>query len=160
MPITEIKHHLDGRIERFTCDVVQLLPGNFAIVRYVGQRDKPLQDGPLSLPAGEIHTLAYFWEGRNFLVYKLAPADGILLGYRFDVCQDVCITRDKIEFVDLLLDLWADPAGKIHVLDEDEVDAHITLGLLTQQQLTIVERTKRFLLENYREILAEIAQAT
>jgi len=160
MQITEVKHHLDGQIERFECDVVELQPGSHAILRYVGYRDKPLRDGRLYLPAGAIHTLAFFWQERDFLVYKLLSPDGTLYGHRFDVCQDVCITKEKIEFVDLLLDLWVDPSGEIHVLDEEEVEEQKARGLLTKQQLQVIEETKRYLLGNYRQILIEIAQAS
>lgn len=157
MQITEIKQHLNGRTERFKCDVVELQTRNYAILRYVAQRDKPLEDGPLHLPAGAIQTLAFFWEGRNFLIYKLMSPDGKLYGHRFDVCQDVRITSENIQFVDLLLDLWVDPSGAIQTLDEEEVEMYKASGLLTEQQLAIIEETKRFLMGNYREILAEIA---
>lgn len=160
MQVTEIKHHLDGRIERFTCDVAQLQPAKHAILRYVGHRDKPLRDGPLYLPAGEISTLAFFWEDRNFLVYKLMSPDGVLLGHRFDICEDVRITPEKIQFVDLLLDLWVDPSGQIHVLDDNEVEEYRSLGMLTPSQLKIIHEAKHFVLNNYCQILVEIAHAT
>ncbi len=38
------------------------------------------------------------------------------------------ITQERIEQVDLLLDVWVDPAGNIQVLDEDEFAADTTLS--------------------------------
>jgi hypothetical protein len=53
-----------------------------------------------------------------------------------------------------------DPSGEIHVLDEEEVEEQKARGLLTKQQLQVIEETKRYLLGNYRQILIEIAQAS
>ncbi len=64
MRITEIKRHLDGRAERFVCDVVELVPGGRAALHYATRLESPLRDGPLCLPAGELHTRAYFWTDR------------------------------------------------------------------------------------------------
>jgi hypothetical protein len=157
MQILEIKYHLDGRVERFVCAVVELTSGR-AILRYVGRRHKPLTDGPLYLPAGEFVTLAFFWEGRHYLIYKLLSPSGKLLGHRFDICEDVRITQATIHWKDLVLDLWVDPFEQIHVLDEDEVEEHKARGLLSPQQLNIIQETKGFLLEHYREVLDEIAR--
>lgn len=156
MRIMEVKRHLDGRIERFICDVVELHPDR-AILSYLWHRDELLRDGPIHLPAGEILTLAFYWQGRNYLIYKLMAPNGRLFGHRFDICDDVHITRDSISWLDLALDLWVDPAGGIHVLDEEEVEAYKVQGLLTGPQLKIIQETKSHLLLNYREILAEVA---
>ncbi len=156
--ITEIKHHLDGRIEHFICEVVEL-ESDRAILRYKGHRDHPLRDGPLYLPAGEIVTWAFYWEGRNYLIYKLISSAGLLYGHRFDICADVCITQETIHWRDLVLDLWVDPSEQIYVLDEEEVAEYKARGLFTKKQLGVIEETKRHLLENYREILAEIEGA-
>jgi hypothetical protein len=154
MKITETKIHLDGRREPFACDALILRP-DLAIVNFIWNREKPLQDGPIYLPAGEIHTRAHFWRDRNFLMYKITLADGTLLGHRFDVCEKVQISKE-ITWVDLLLDLWVEPNGQIYVLDEDEVRDFQSRGLLAKNHLQIIEDTKEHLLKNYSQIIDEL----
>ncbi|MBI1729152.1 DUF402 domain-containing protein [Candidatus Acetothermia bacterium] len=156
MKIIETKIHLDGRREEFACDAVVLKP-DVAIVNFIWNREKPLRDGPIYLPAGEIHTRAHFWRDRNYLIYKITLADGTLLGHRFDVCEKVQISRE-ITWVDLLLDLWVEPSGQIHILDEDEMHESQTRGLLTQDNLQIISSTKEHLLKKYRQIIEELEE--
>lgn len=157
MKITEIKRHLDGREERFQCDVLTLRADR-AVVRFEFHQDDPRRDGPFYLPAGTIVTHAYFWEDRHYLVYKLMGSDGTLYGHRFDVCEHVHISRARkeVRWTDLMLDLWIDAKGAIYPLDEDEVERAHARGWLTQRQLEIIEETKAHVLEGYRRILREI----
>lgn len=158
MKIIEIKRHLDGRAEHFECELISMKPAE-AIIRYVWHRDKPFRDGPIYLPAGDSITLAFYWEDRHFLIYKLMAADETLYGYRFDICEDVKIYSDKIIWADLIVDLWADPENKITVLDEEEVEAFKARGLLTPRQLVIIQSTTQYLLSHYQQLLAEIHHA-
>ena len=47
-----------------------------------------------------------------------------------------------------------------YLLDEHEVEEYRSRGMLTPLQLKIIDETKHFVLNNYREILAEIAHAS
>ncbi len=152
--ITEIKRHLDGREERFECELVSMKPGE-AVVRFIWHRDRPFRDGPIYVPAGDNITLAFYWEDRHFLIYKLMASDGALLGHRFDICEDVRIHSDEIIWTDLVLDLWVAPEDRIHVLDEEEVGIYKRRGLLTPRQLEIIEQTKQYLLKNHPTLIAE-----
>ena len=156
--ITEIKRHLDGREERFECELVSMELGE-AVIRYVWHRDQPFRDGPIYLPAGDTITWAFYWEGRHFLVYKFMAADGKLFGHRFDICEKVKIRPDTISWTDLMLDLWVDPRNKIHVLDEEEVEISKARGLLAPHHLKIIEQTKHHLLEKHKIILGEVTRA-
>jgi hypothetical protein len=155
MKITEIKTHIDGRIEKFECELLSLSQ-NFAIVEFIWDRDEPHIDGPMFLPAGKIYTHAYFWEDRNYLIYKISEENGNHLGVRFDVCMNVSIEPDLITFDDLVLDLWIDSRNKIHVLDEDEVESFGVSGLLSAEQLELIEKTKTHLVENHQEIIESL----
>lgn len=150
--ITEIKRHLDGREERFECELVSMQPGE-AVIRYFWHRDQSFRDGPIHLPAGDTITWAFYWEGRHFLVYKFMAADGTLFGHRFDICEGVKIHSDTIIWGDLVLDLWVDPHNRIHLLDEEEVEICKAKGLLTSPQRKIIEHTKEYLLRNYKRII-------
>jgi len=155
MKITEIKRHIDGRVEEFVCDVVEL-KNDSAIVHHIWNRDEHLIDGPFSLPAGEIHTQAYFWSDRNYLIYAISTADGELLGHRFDICENVHISSELISFDDLELDLWVDRENNIHVLDEADVEAHVKSGRISLDQLELIDETKSFLVENHHQVIRNL----
>ena len=151
MTITEVKHHLDGREERFECDLL-LMGDDVALVRFAFSQDRPYEDGPFRLPTGQIVTLAAFWENRSYLVYRLIDEDGQLIGHRFDVCADVRL-GDEIHYTDLLLDVWMPPDGSIHVLDEHEVEAAIADGLISRAQAAHIGETRQYLQANAAHVV-------
>lgn len=160
MRIVEVKRHLDGREERFVCDVLELIEGERAVVRWRSVLERALEDGPLRIPPGPLVTLGYFWADRPYLVYRMMrPApDGTLLGHRFDICTDVAIGREEIRYLDLLVDVWVDAHGEFHVLDEDELEEARDRGMLSPEQLLLIEETLKELRARYREILAALPE--
>ena len=156
MQIVEVKRHLDGREERFVCDLLDILPGERAVVRWQTRLETPLEDGPLHIPAGPLVTLGYFWADRNYLIYEMMRpgSDGTLWGHRFDICTEVSITPEEIRYLDLLVDVWVNVQQDFFVLDEDELQDARARGLLTPEQLRIVETTLQELRAHYREVLA------
>ena len=156
--IVEVKRHLDGREERFVCEVLALKEGEHAAVRWETRLERALEDGPLRIPPGPLVTLGYFWADRTYLVYKMMRPgpQGKLWGHRFDVCTDVTITAREIRYLDLIVDVWVDPRGNFYVLDEDELREARARGLLTPDRGEIVDRTLEELRARYREVLAEL----
>ncbi len=154
MTIIEVKHHLDGREERFDCELL-LHRDVVAMVRFGFRQDEPHEDGPFRLPMGHIVTLAAFWEDRPYLIYRLSDARGDLLGHRFDVCANVRIDHE-IHYTDLLLDIWMPPDGSIHVLDEDEVAEAEATGWMNESQATIVREAQRYLQRHAEDVAREL----
>ncbi len=158
MQIVEVKRHLDGREEHFVCDVVELVPGERAVVLWQTQLEEPLRDGPLYIPAGPLVTKGYFWTGRNYLVYKMMRPgpDGALWGHRFDICTDVEITEREIRYLDLLVDVWVDAQGRLSVLDEDELAQARERRLLRPEHERTIDAALRELEAHCAGILAEL----
>ena len=168
MSIVEVKRHLDGREERFVCDVLELVPGERAVVLWRTELSEPLRDGPLYIPPGPLITKGYFWADRSYLVYEMRRggpdpdldpdngAGGPLWGHRFDVCTDVSITPQEIRYLDLIVDVWVDARGRFFVLDEDELRRAKARGLLRPEQERVVRETLAFLRERHRDVLAEL----
>jgi len=154
MTITEVKRHLDGREERFECELL-LKTDDTALVRFALHQDQPREDGPFRLPSGKIVTLAAFWEERPYLIYRLINQENQLIGHRFDVCEDVRIDAE-IHYTDLLLDLWMPPGGSIYVLDQDEVNEAIHAGAMTADQASTVQRARRYLAEHALDVVREL----
>lgn len=146
--ITEIKHHLDGRSQTFLCDL--LLRGEGVMVLR-------FQTSGSAYAAVARTTEAFFWEGRNYLIYRMFSETGELVGHRFDVCRGVRFGEDTLEWTDLLLDFFVTPAGELQALDEEEVAEAVALGRLDLEGQAILRDT-RFLLEHeYTSILQEAA---
>ncbi len=158
MQIVEVKRHLDGREERFVCELVELLPGERAVVLWRTSLEEPLRDGPLHIPSGPLVTRGYFWTDRSYLIYEMRQPhpQGKLWGHRFDICTDVSISSREIRYLDLIVDVWVDTRGGFFVLDEDELRDARARGLLAPEQLRVVEGTLQELRSRYREILTAL----
>jgi predicted RNA-binding protein associated with RNAse of E/G family len=160
MRIVEVKRHLDGREERFVCDVIELVPGERAVVLWQTQLEEPLCDGPLFIPAGPLVTWGYFWTARPYLVYKMTRPDGRLWGHRFDICTDVEITEREIRYLDLIVDVWVDAQGQLYVLDEDELVQARERRLLRPEHERVIDAALRELKARYPDVLAELKQSS
>lgn len=153
--ILEVKRHLDGRHEVFTCQALAMTTER-AIVRFVNPQPVGTDPSPgsgLALPAGTA-TTAFFWRRRHYNLYRFLAPDGRLLGHRFDVVDDVRLGRGRIEYLDLLLDVRMDADGRLWVEDEDEVAEYAARGLLTPQQVALIQRTGHYITLNYERIIA------
>jgi len=70
----------------------------------------------------------YFYADRWFNIFEIASSDGKRKGWYCNVAEPATIFDDRIEQVDLFLDVWVNTAGKPLVLDEDEFAAATTLS--------------------------------
>jgi len=110
--------------------------------------------GGFLFPAGS-RTYGFFWARRHYLLYVLHAPGGGLIAHRFDVVDEVRLRPGRVEYLDLALDVWADPSGRAWTEDEEEVVELASQGLLSPQRLALIERTKRLLLTRHRRIAAE-----
>lgn len=149
MQVKEIKRHLNGAQQVFYCDLVYL-GQEAAIIRYTATED------PYKAVAAVSE--GYYWQGKNYLMYKLFDEFGGLVGYRFDVCRDVRIESGQVEWTDLYLDAFVSPGGDIRVDDEAEVAEAVARGELTAADQAIIQRTRALLETEYRRIIEEAAR--
>ena len=154
MEVTEVKRHLDGRVERFACRLVLRRP-HLAVLRF--DHKEARHAGGLRLPAGS-HTFGFFWRRRPYVLYRIVGPDGGLIAHRFDVVEDVRLGETEVSYTDLLLDLWVDANGTAQIEDEDEVEEHVRRGLLSHGQLDRIEHARVLLLRRHRAIAREAAR--
>jgi hypothetical protein len=145
--ILEVKRHLDGREEVFECDRILVTP-NEAVVRF----EIPVDVG--RVPAGTL-TLGFFWRWRTYNLYRFVSPESEVLGHRFDVVSEVRIAPDRVMYLDLLLDVLVDEDGAITVEDEKDVTEAVSAGLLTDQQLRTIERTRDQLTRSHERIVRD-----
>lgn len=150
--VIEIKRHLDGRSETFTCDALAI---SSRLMLVVFHHQLARTAGGFLIPAGS-RTYGFFWPGRTYNVYRFTTPDGAAIAYRFDVVDGVQVRAGQVAFLDLLLDIWLPPGGPPRVEDEEEVAAATTAGLLNGRHLAIIARTRRLLLRDWPRIVAEV----
>lgn len=154
MRVTEVKRHLDGRVERFDCRLVARRP-HLAVLRFDHRAE--LRAGGFLFPAGS-RSYGFFWRRRPYQLYRMTGPDGRLIAHRFDVVEGVRLDEAEVSYTDLLLDLWVDPQGGSRVEDEDEVAAYARRGLLSTEQRARIERTRGLLLRRHAVIAREAAR--
>jgi hypothetical protein len=152
--ITEVKRHLDGRVERFLCRLVLRRP-HLVIVRFDHTTDR--RAGGFLLPAGS-RSFGFFWRRRPYLLYRMIGPDGRLIAHRFDIVEDVRLAERDVSYTGLLLDVWVDPQGNARVEDEDEVLDYARRGQLSAAQQERIERTRALLLRRHPTITREAAR--
>ncbi len=89
--------------------------------------------------------IEYYYADRWFNIFDIASAGGERKGWYCNIAQPAVLFDDRIEQVDLLLDVWVDPTGTTLVLDEDEFRNDPTL---TAEQRTGAQEGLQILLRN------------
>jgi PncC family amidohydrolase len=102
-----------------------------------------------------------FYDNRWYNVFEVSSAQGRLKGWYADVTRPARIMDERLDWEDLLIDLWMNPDGTMQVLDEDEfasVESELpTLDVLMARETVPVLREE--LLRRWRAYMNEqIAQ--
>jgi hypothetical protein len=115
--VVEIKRTLAGGEKRFDC---LRLSGDaeHAVLLWVAR--EPMHVHGVDLPTGTV-SFGHFWTGRFYNVYHWLDADRRTMGLYFNIADRTRIAADELEWRDLVIDVLATPAGRIDVLDEDEL---------------------------------------
>lgn len=129
-------------MEQRTVTVVKLNPAGEAKIQYQGEVLQETPDGVVLLAywrlaakdlgytvfePGDRFT-EYYFHHRWFNIFDIADAQGRRKGWYCNIAEPARIGTERIEQVDLLLDVWVDPAGNMQILDEDEFAADTTLS--------------------------------
>lgn len=70
----------------------------------------------------------YYYTHRWYNIFDIATSDSKRKGWYCNVAEPAVIQAERIEQVDLLLDVWVGPDGSLLFLDEDEFAADTTLS--------------------------------
>jgi uncharacterized protein len=71
----------------------------------------------------------YYYTDRWFNIFEITGADGMRKGWYCNIAEPAHISAERIEQVDLLLDVWVTPRGETLLLDEDEFAADTMLSV-------------------------------
>jgi uncharacterized protein len=73
------------------------------------------------------HFIEYFYTDRWFNIFAISTADGLRKGWYCNIAAPALISEERVEQIDLLLDIWVEPDWQLLILDEDEFVADTTL---------------------------------
>lgn len=146
---TERKTRLDGSVIEYACEPLRVEPGRRAVVRWVSPAERALAGTDLTLPAGTV-TIGHFWSDRPYTLYAFRVA-GAAVGWYCSIADAVTIGADAVEYLDLVVDVLIDPAGRATVLDEDELPADIE-----PRHRRTINTALEALTGNTRRLIAEV----
>ncbi len=76
----------------------------------------------------------YYYTDRWFNIFAISSVIGLHKGWYCNITEPAQLHRDCIRQVDLLLDVWVNPAGEPLLLDEDEFAIAAATALSERQQ--------------------------
>jgi predicted RNA-binding protein associated with RNAse of E/G family len=148
----EIKRHKNKPDQQFHCELLHQEIG-YAVLRYVAHKAGLIVD--MCIAPGST-TIAHYWHSRPYVVWRMFDSSGQLIGTLFHICTNVCIHDDHLSYDDLLLDIWIAPDGSLRVLDEDELNACVKTGLVTDAELYHIHKSQQNIIAKHIAIIAEI----
>ncbi|MSQ42150.1 MAG: DUF402 domain-containing protein [Dehalococcoidia bacterium] len=148
--VVEVKQRLDGRVERFDCELVERDRTRAVILFRIERPVFGLREAPLD-------SYGVFWRRRPYGCYHIVrPADGSPVVTRFDVVRDVELDAPgEVRYVDLLLDLRVE-RGAARWEDEAELAAAMRAGRIDASDHARVQRARRVLERGHVRITAEV----
>src|SRR5665213_2417132 len=149
--VVEIKTTLSGVEKRFEC---RWLAGDarWAVVLWIAPA--AMQVHGIDLPAGTI-SFGHFWADRHYNVYHWVDGAGRTIGFYFNLADRTRILEATLEWRDLVIDVIATPAGRLEVLDEDELPAR-----LDPEVAAHIADGKAAIFEDPARLMVEIAAAS
>ncbi|MEZ4501902.1 MAG: DUF402 domain-containing protein [Dehalococcoidia bacterium] len=144
--VIEVKRTLDGREQRFECELIHR-DARVLVVLYRFERR-----------GRQLRSYGLFWPRRPYNCYYVVPAEGDQVAFaRFDVVAGLEVRPDldppEVCYRDLLLDLWVDADGA-RFEDEDEVEA--AWASLDAADRARIERGRTVLERGHPRIRAEV----
>ena len=151
--ITERKTRLDGSVVEYACEPLVVEEGRRALVRYVTERDRPLEGTDLVLRKGTV-TVAHFWTDRPYNVYHWLDG-GRTVALYVSIATDTTIDLAAIAYRDLVVDVLIRPSGAIEILDDEELPPSVE----PRYRLAIAKALETCVTEG-RRLITEIERET
>lgn len=78
-----------------------------------------------------------------------------MLRHRFDVVDEVRLGENRVEYLDLIVDVLVSPTGEVTIEDEDELKAAAKRGRIDAGRLDAIERALTTVTRDWRRIVRE-----
>lgn len=155
--ILERKQKPDGSWREYECGLLHLEPG-LAVVEFRMAGGGNVYHPPVDIPPRSV-SHGWFWTRRPFNLYRMHGPDGSLLAHRFDAVAGVRLSRDVVEYRDLVLDWWVLPDGTLIEEDRDEFEELLGAGKLTADDVAAAGTAARAIFSRYRHIIDGVEAA-
>jgi predicted RNA-binding protein associated with RNAse of E/G family len=86
----------------------------------------------------------------------MSGPEGLPIGTLFHIVKDVNIASTHVQYLDLIVDIWIAPDGKLQVLDEDELEACKKAGLMSIEEEQWIEKQKTLILHSHESIIKSL----
>jgi Protein of unknown function (DUF402) len=149
--ITEVKRTLANVEKRFECRVLARDATHLAVLWIA---PAAMHVHGIDLPAGTV-SVGHFWTDRNYNVYHWLDRARTTVGYYFNIADRTSWTGAELAWRDLTLDVLATPAGRLDVLDENELPAD-----LDEEAHAHIAAGTAAILERPAAVLAEVEAAS
>lgn len=113
IPFREIRLHRDKPPQKFMYSLLYQ-EKNYVVLSYISTC--PYNLNSIHIKKGST-TIAHYWKGRNYIVWKIKDPDMTLKGYIFHICKNTEIGRNYVSYEDLELDIWFYPEVNAVLLD-------------------------------------------
>jgi hypothetical protein len=124
--ITVVKLNPRGETKiQYQGEVIERLSHGLIIQAHWSYPTKNL--GYVSFEPGD-RFIEYYYTKRWYNIFDIASAQGVRKGWYCNIAEPAILFDNRIEQVDLLLDVWVSPTGETLILDEDEFAANTTLN--------------------------------
>ena len=102
--------------------------------------------------------IEYYYSDRCYNIFDIADKDGVRKGWYCNIAEPAVLFDERIEQVDLYLDVWVSSRGKILVLDEDEFAADTTLSDEQRSKAREGLQALLTLIENREDVFTSIVR--
>ena len=115
---------------------------------------KPMKFIGIDFPVGSV-SYGYFWENRNYNVYHWKDEQGNTLLYYFNICRDTVFGKDRVDWVDLIVDVATKPGAPPRILDLEEVPTDMPI-----EDVAIIGETTKHVVSSMEGLTRELEQKT
>ena len=115
---------------------------------------KPMKFIGIDFPVGSI-SYGYFWEDRNYNVYHWKDQKGDTLLYYFNISRDTAFGKDRVDWVDLIVDVAAIPNSPPRILDLEEVPTDMPI-----EDVAVIGETTKHIVSSIDGLTCELEQKT
>ena len=148
-PFREIRLHKNKAPQEFVCRLL-FRTNNYLVLAFQSPTSSWL-NGRL-IEQGST-TIAHYWSNRDYTLWKFRDTNHNLIGHLFHICTDVAISKSSVTYMDLELDIWIDPDGRLAILDQEEVNACCEKGLINSYEHSLIEKEKNNIVLNFKDII-------
>jgi protein associated with RNAse G/E len=139
----EYKHTYFGSTTAFPCFLIERKEESL-ILGF--KPEKPIQYIGINFPVGSV-SIGYYWTGRNYNVYHWKDPGGKTLLYYVNVSKDTKIGDDRIDWLDLIVDVAGKPGEEPRILDFEEVPPNMPAN-----DMKIIGDTIKWILSNFAKL--------